>query len=146
MQVNQQTVADEVAESPVKIQVDTARALIELTWSGYVPGPIYRQVLNHAREQVNAHGVKFWLADLRGMGAILRPDELWTTLEWFPSMSNTPLRRMAIVQGADFFNRMSVERIMDASTPILPFEVAWFEDRDGALAWLLSEVPALQAT
>ena len=38
----------------------------------------------------------------------------------------------------DFFNQMSVDRIMQAATPEMPFAVAYFDDEDSALAWLLA--------
>ena len=50
------------------------------------------------------------------------------------------LKRMAILMSSDYFNQMSVERIMNNATPELPFTVSYFEDADAARDWLLSKV------
>ena len=87
---------------------------------------------------VGLHQLERWLADLRGMNAILRQDEQWTVNEWFPTLAKTGLKRMAILMSSDYFNQMSVDRIMQAATPEMPFAVAYFDDAEGALAWLLA--------
>jgi hypothetical protein len=47
---------------------------------------------------------------------------------------------MAILMSADYFNQMSVDRIMQAATPEMPFAVAYFDDEEGARAWLSASV------
>jgi hypothetical protein len=47
---------------------------------------------------------------------------------------------MAILTSSDYFNQMSVERIMNNATPELPFAVSYFDDPAAARDWLLSKV------
>ncbi|MBK9286366.1 MAG: STAS/SEC14 domain-containing protein [Flavobacteriales bacterium] len=122
----------------VTVTADKEDRLIRLKWSGYAPSTEYRGILEDARMNVGLHQLERWLADLRGMNAILRQDEQWTVNEWFPTLAKTGLKRMAILMSSDYFNQMSVDRIMQASTPEMPFEVAYFDDAEGALAWLLA--------
>ena len=122
----------------VTVTADKEDKLIRLRWSGYAPSTEFRSILGDARMNVGLHGLERWLADLRGMNAILRQDEQWTVNEWFPTLAKTGLKRMAILMSSDYFNQMSVDRIMQASTPEMPFEVAYFDDAEGALAWLLA--------
>ncbi|MBL0034736.1 MAG: STAS/SEC14 domain-containing protein [Flavobacteriales bacterium] len=122
----------------VTVTADKEDRLIRLKWSGYAPSTEYRGILEDARMNVGLHQLERWLADLRGMNAILRQDEQWTVNEWFPTLAKTGLKRMAILMSSDYFNQMSVDRIMQAATPEMPFEVAYFDDAEGALAWLLA--------
>jgi hypothetical protein len=120
----------------VTVRMDTAEKLISLKWTGYAPSREFRAILEDARMNVALHDAHRWLADLRGMNAILRQDEQWTVDEWFPLLARTGLKRMAILMSSDYFNQMSVDRIMQAATPEMPFAVAYFDDEDVARAWL----------
>jgi hypothetical protein len=122
----------------VLVQADEDDKLISLKWSGYAPSTVFRQILEEARENVAQHGLLRWLADLRGMNAILRQDEQWTVTDWFPRLAKTGLKRMAILMSTDYFNQMSVDRIMQAATPEMPFDVSYFDNEESARAWLLA--------
>jgi hypothetical protein len=122
----------------VLVQADEDDKLISLKWSGYAPSKEFREILEEARANVATHGLKRWLADLRGMNAILRQDEQWTVADWFPRLAKTGLKRMAILMSSDYFNQMSVDRIMQAATPEMPFDVAYFDNEESARAWLLA--------
>ncbi len=120
----------------VLVSVNTERKLISLKWKGYAPSPQFRSILEDALSNVRLHRVQGWLADLREMNAILRQDEQWTVNDWFPRLAMAGLKRMAILVSSDYFNQMSVDRIMDAATPEMPFAVANFDDPVAALDWL----------
>lgn len=122
----------------VLVQVDEEDRLISLQWSGYAPSTVFREILEEARANVAGHGLVRWLADLHGMNAILRQDEQWTVSDWFPRLAKTGLKRMAILMSTDYFNQMSVDRIMQAATPEMPFDVAYFDNEETARAWLLA--------
>ncbi|MCB9169761.1 MAG: hypothetical protein H6594_05340 [Flavobacteriales bacterium] len=123
----------------LRIHYDAARSLVRLAWQGYVPSETYREALDTALEFVLRNKVHLWLADLRGMSAILRDDELWTNTDWFPRLARTKLQRMAILPSLDFFNQMSVRRIMDGTTGVIEFPVGYFADPEEALDWLLEK-------
>jgi SpoIIAA-like len=122
----------------VTVGSEMDQSLITLTWTGFAPSPVFRSILEDALLNVRLHKLSFWLADLRGMNAILRQDEQWSSNDWFPRLANSGLRRMAILMSSDYFNQMSVERIMTNASPALPFEVRYFEDPEAARTWLLS--------
>ena len=124
----------------ITVQVDKGDRMIVLRWTGYAPSGTYRGILEDARMNVGLHNVERWLADLRGMNAILRQDKQWTVSDWFPRLAKSGLKRMAILMSTDYFNHMSVDRIMQAATPEMPFAVAYFDDEEGARAWLLASV------
>lgn len=122
----------------VTIEVSPADQMITLKWTGYAPSREFRSILDEAQRQVRTMGLKCWLADLRYMDAILMQDEHWTVTDWYPRMATSGLKRMAILTSADFFNRMSVDRIITASSPAVPFTTSFFEDEEKAKAWLLA--------
>ena len=121
---------------------DLDAATIRLHWKGYAPSPVFRGILEDAMGSVRTYGITRWLADLRDMKAILRQDELWTVQEWFPKLASAGLRRMAILTSTDYFNQMSVDRIMNDAAPVIPFIVSYFDDPDMANIWLASDTPA----
>ncbi|MBK8341581.1 MAG: STAS/SEC14 domain-containing protein [Flavobacteriales bacterium] len=122
----------------VTIQVSHPEQMITLKWTGYAPSKAFRSILEEAQQYVRTSGLKRWLADLRQMDAILRQDEHWTVTDWHPRMVTSGLRRMAILTSADYFNRMSVDRIITAASPEMPFEITYFDDLNKAKAWLLA--------
>lgn len=128
----------------VTIQVVPADRMITLTWTGYAPSSAYRAILDEALANVKALDLQRWLADLQGMDAIMQMDEQWTVNDWFPRLAKSGLKRMAILTSADYFNRMSVDRIMTAGTAEMPLDVAYFEDVEKAKVWLLSSSRSLE--
>ena len=128
----------------VTMQAIPSERMITLTWTGYTPSAAYRSILDEALNNVKALELLRWLADLREMDAIMQQDEQWTTSDWFPRMAFTGLKRMAILTSADYFNRMSVDRIMTAATAEMPLAVAYFEDPEKARMWLLASEPRME--
>lgn len=122
----------------VTIEVSPAEQMVMVTWTGYAPSAAYRSILEEAQQQVRALKLTRWMADLRFMDAILMQDEQWTVKDWFRRLADSGLKRMAIITSSSYFNRMSVDRIMTASSPDLPFATAYFDDVDKAKAWLLA--------
>ena len=112
-------------------------------WTGYVPSATYRQIMDESIQHAIAHDARRWFNDLREMAAILQPDELWTMEDWFPRLARTQVGRMAFLMSKDYFNQMSVDRIMNVGTVVMPLEVGYFADLDEARTWLLSSRPAM---
>lgn len=110
--------------------------LIHLEWNGHATSPQYRSSLELAVQFVAKHDVHFWLADLRGMTAILQADEKWANEKWFPKLFATPLEKMAILHSSDYFNQTSVARSFNKVNSQLTFQVADFSNMEQALKWL----------
>lgn len=121
----------------VTVQVSPSEQMITLKWIGYAPSKEFRSILDEAHQHVLTSGLTRWLADLRLMDAILMQDEHWTVTDWYPRMATSGLKRMAILTSSDYFNRMSVDRIITASSPAVPFTTSFFDDVEKAKAWLL---------
>ena len=114
-----------------------AERLIHLEWNGHATSAQYRSSLELAVNFVARHDVHFWLADLRGMTAILQSDEKWANEHWFPKLFNSPLEKMAILHSKDYFNQTSVARSFKKVGGQLTFQVADLTSMKEALDWLL---------
>ena len=122
----------------VTIEVAHPEQMVTLKWTGYAPSKTFRSILDEAQQHVRTLGLKRWLADLRQMDAILRQDEHWSVTDRHPRMVTSGLKRMAILTSVDYFNQMSVDRIITAASPEMPFEITYFDDLNKAKAWLLA--------
>lgn len=116
---------------------DRKQNMIVLRWSGYASPADYRVGLDFALDFVIRNRVRYWLADLHHMTAILRPEEKWTNEVWFPKLIKAAvLEKMAIIPSKDFFNQMSVDRIMEYSAGAIKFQVGYFPNERESLEWL----------
>ena len=88
------------------------KSQIKLKWKKFATSEQFRDGLNTALEAVREHGIKNWLANLKNMEVILPADEEWATNEWFPKIATAGLEKMAIVTSLDYFNNVSVKRIV----------------------------------
>ncbi len=121
----------------LRITSNVAHRWIRLTWNGHARSDQYRHGLTVALEFMEAHKeVRYWIADLREMTAIMQADEKWANETWFPRLFSTGLERMAIIASKDYFNQTSVERSFTAVQGQLTFEVAWFRTAEEALEWI----------
>ncbi len=121
----------------LKITYHPGQRMIVLRWTTYATGTDYRRGLEFALDFVRRNKVTYWLADLRHMSAILQPEEKWTNEDWFPRLIQAGvLRKMALLPSSDFFNQMSVDRIMDHSAGAFTFQVGYFRTEEELLAWL----------
>jgi hypothetical protein len=122
----------------VTMRVVTADGMMMQRWTGYVPSATYREIMDESIGHATHFGLKRWFADLREMGAILQNDEKWTKEDWFPRLGRTQVGRMAFLMSSDYFNQMSVDRIMSVGTAVMPLDVGYFGDMEEARSWLLS--------
>ena len=127
----------------VLIEADPELSLMRLNWKGFCHGDQYRQVLEKALETINELRLKFWLNDARQMGPILFEDEQWTINEITPRYQQSGLKRIAIIPSRDFFNKMSVERMVEATAPRSPYQIAYFREVPDAEAWLFGREKAI---
>ena len=126
----------------VRIEVDHAQNTVISTWTGYVPSDDYREALWQVLDQIKLNHLGLWLCDTRAMGAILRSDEKWSVETFVPELMKYGLRRVAVVQSLDYFNRTTTERMASATREVAPFKVEFFPSPEEARHWLLKEQEA----
>ena len=126
----------------ISMHVRPSEHLMLQTWRGYVPSAEFRSIMNEALVHAERLDVRRWFNDLREMEAILQKDEKWTMEDWFPRLARTNVAR--ILMSADYFNQMSVDRIMNVGTALMPLAVGYFGDAEEARSWLLSTESAME--
>jgi len=110
--------------------------LVYLKWKGYASTDQYREGLNFALDIVRDQKVENWLGDLKLMEMILPLDEDWATKVWYPLISQTSLKKMAIVTSLDFLNNAAVKRIVSTTADSTGFETRFYVDVEDARLWL----------
>lgn len=123
----------------VRIEVDQAHNMVISTWTGYVPSDDYREALWQVLDQIKLNHLGLWLSDTQAMGAILRSDEKWSVETFVPELLKYGLRRVAVVQSLDYFNRTTTERMASAAQAVAPFKVEFFPSAAEGVHWLLKE-------
>ncbi|MBK9417765.1 MAG: hypothetical protein IPN62_10815 [Flavobacteriales bacterium] len=121
----------------VTIDVHPAQRLVRLTWKRSVAGPEYRALLLRLLDVVKDLDLKLWLSDGRKAGPILYTDQVWTMQEYTPLVLAAGLERIAIVNSKDGLNLLAVDRMVNATPPDAPYEIAFFEDPAIAQLWLM---------
>lgn len=115
-------------------------SLIHLRWKGYATSEQFREGLMFALETVNSNQIENWLGNLKMMQMIQAADEEWTSRVWYPLITQSSLKKMAIVTSLDFLNNAAVRRIVNASADEISFETRYFVDVSDAHIWLTSLV------
>lgn len=119
------------------IEVHPDQCLVRLIWKRPVTGKAYRNLLDRLLETVRQDGIKLWLSDGRRAGAILYADQVWTMQEYTPQVIGAGLERIAIVNSKDGLNLIAVDKLVSATPPEAPYDVAFFEDPAIAQLWLM---------
>ncbi len=119
------------------IEVHPDQRLVRLIWKRPVTGDAYRDLLERLLQTVQQDGIKLWLSDGRKAGAILYADQVWTMQEYTPRVIGAGLERIAIVNSKDGLNLIAVDKLVNATPPEAPYDVAFFEDPAIAQLWLM---------
>ena len=119
------------------IEVHPAQHLVRLVWKRPVMGMAYRALLMRLLGTVREEGLKLWLSDGRKAGPILHADQVWTMTEYTPQVIAAGLERIAIVNSKDGLNLIAVDKLVNATPPEAPYDVAFFEDPAIAQLWLM---------
>ena len=107
-------------------------------WKGFISGEDYRNALDKAAELFKEKGIGKWIANLSEMEPITDEDQKWANEDWFPRALQAGLKRLAIIVGADVFNQMSVEQIMN-NVESLDLTTQYFDSEEKAKAWLATQ-------
>ena len=120
----------------VDIFHDPEHRILHMQWKRFADSNQFREALLFGLDQVNTHQISGWLGNLKHMESILPADEEWASKSWFPLLAKTSLRKMAIVTSLDYFNNVTVKRIMQTAEPLIGFETRYFVDPQDARDWL----------
>ena len=122
----------------VNVLAEPARGIITIRWKNYAPSGTYRATLDLAVDLIKQHHLRYFLTDQRRRGAILHDVEVWLVTDWAPRMAKAGLERAAIVQSPDFFNRTTLDRVVQTVMPSVPYPIMNFMSLEEAEEWLMS--------
>lgn len=122
----------------VKIELDLEHRMLISRWKGYVPSEEYRAILLQIQGSIAEHQLHFWLSDSRKMGAILHEDTVWSREDLGPLLASTELKALAILNSSDIIHQMAAGRMVKESGPSAPYRMAFFDDQESAMNWLLA--------
>jgi len=129
-----------------EVLIQTERATLEYVPDGNIvhhrilqplQGPAFRELLNKGAELFEKRGVRKWLSDDRGNGALHPDDAQWGLSEWSPRVIRAGWKWWAIVMPDAALGRINMKRFINKYRDD-GVTVEIFDDPSAALAWLRS--------
>lgn len=120
----------------LKLSYDTDLSAVIMEWTGFSNKEQFREANEAVLQLLKNTSAKKILADVRHMKIISLQDQQWLYQEWFPRVTKAGLAYAAIVESEDFFNRLTVDNIVQKVNDQLT--VKYFDTLLGARFWLKS--------
>ncbi len=120
----------------VTITYDDEWQLGTAVWNGFLSSSEFREAITACIEAIEKHKPLRWLGDNRKMKVIRPVDQEWFVEHILPRLQQSSLRRNAVLQSEDFFNKTAVEQIYKRAEGLSDLVTKDFNDRVKALAWL----------
>lgn len=123
---------------------------IIIQWTGFANSEQLRYLMNAAQatyidEAKRQKGPIGWIADSRGLGAVLSADQQWLHTEWNPRTYQAGVRYIAIVEAETVFGKISAQQYV---TNVTRSEAYTFHTRtlptlEAAKQWLQDVLPII---
>lgn len=111
--------------------------LVFTRYHGFTPSEELRKILDIMLKLLSEKEVELSLSDRRQMKVIRPADQEYINTVWFPKfLSLAKIKRSATVESTDFFNKMSVDKILKTVGDKLPFQIHTFDSLENACRWL----------
>jgi len=129
-----------------KITANVEDSYIKIEWLRFTRSDDFRKAMDMQIDIMQQYGIQKILADNRNMKVISPEDQLWSIENWLPRAIEVGYRAIALVQGSDFFNNHTVERIIETAQEVFnKFDVKaeYFKNMNEAEKWI-KEVSTLK--
>ncbi|MGI4733835.1 MAG: hypothetical protein ACRYG7_01510 [Janthinobacterium lividum] len=113
----------------------TAHKTIELHWLDFVPSADFRTGMLELLRLTRLHRAQAWVADNRLIRALRPTDLAWAGTDVIVPMSESGVRRLAIVESQDAINRMGVNMMLTTTLPNTQLTNHFFPTMEEARAW-----------
>ena len=125
------------------LHISSEESIAIMEWKGLAKTEAYRKGFETFLEMLEeGEGEQtLWLTDFTGGKVIDIKDQKWTTDDWLEralDVVGESLKKVAVILSTDIFNKVAVRLIMNAITQNTEAEVAYFEDKDDAMEWLMT--------
>lgn len=123
------------------LHIKSEESIAIMEWKGLAKTDAYRRGFEAFLEMLEESEHTLWLTDFTGGKVIDIKDQKWTTDEWLEralDVVGESLKKVAVILSTDIFNKVAVRLIMNAITQNTEAEIAYFEDKEDAMDWLVT--------
>ena len=99
-------------EQLLQINYDSDANAVVMKWSGFSKNDEFREANEAVLDFIKQSRANKLLADTRDMKIISIKDQQWLYLNWLPRTIAAGLNFAAIIKSEDFFNRLSVDNVV----------------------------------
>ena len=110
-------------------------AVLEAEWLGFAGSTDFRQALTEAVRLARQHHARAWVADDRRLGAVRPKDLEWAGVHVLEALAGLGMQRFARLESEQALNRLTINSLLRASLPGLPYEFRHFTSLPEARAW-----------
>lgn len=124
-------------EDYVTICYEEKLNLLEVIWNGHIFSEHFRETLKMIIDLIEEKKIENFLVDRKTMQRISLADEIWRQENWFPHFLKSGIKRSASVISKDYYNEVSVARLIEEKDEEIKIERKSFYTYREAKAWLL---------
>jgi hypothetical protein len=122
------------------VQYNEELKMVEVEWHGLVLSNHYRETLNLVLDLINEKKLERFLVNRKNMERISLSDERWREEDWYPRFLKSSIKRSASIISKDYYNEVSVSRLIEEKDKNLDIERRSFYNNKEAKEWLLQDV------
>jgi hypothetical protein len=127
----------------LKIEINTALPLLQLTWQQHPTSEQYRRGYRQAMYLALEYRIKWWLTDARQVTYLPLADQHWMYAKMRPWLKGGKLLKFAIVIQAETWLMTDLKPVYNylesTAEPRKEFNLEFFLDLEAARFWLLAE-------
>jgi hypothetical protein len=129
-----------IGDLQFSVDYDADIPCVTMLWRGYAASAVFRAANEQVLAAIRERRAKRILADVADFVLIGQEDQDWLNQDWLPRAIEAGLRYCAMVEPTFHFNRVAVHNVGGRIDP-RQLTLAYFPDRDSALAWLRAPAP-----
>lgn len=118
----------------LQLSHDIESGAVIMEWTGFSSSSQFREANEAVLKLIRDTNASKIIADIRNMKIITIQDQQWLYQNWLPRTIRAGVEFVAIVESEDFFNRLSVDNVVQKIDDQLT--VKYFKSVLGAKGWL----------
>lgn len=118
----------------LQLSHDLESGAVIMEWTGFSSSSQFREANEAVLKLIRDTNANKIIADIRNMKIITIQDQQWLYQNWLPRTIRAGVEFVAIVESEDFFNRLSVDNVVQKIDDQLI--IKYFKSVLGAKGWL----------
>ncbi|WP_377470564.1 hypothetical protein [Pontibacter silvestris] len=125
-----------LSSAETTVSHDPELQILHLTSRGNISSSLYRLGLTTALQVTQKENLHYWITDNLEAAYISPTDQDWFNEVIAPALANsTDLKKMALIEPKDVYNRMILEEMIEMFMHTFPFPMQFFNDVPSAIEW-----------